>query len=125
MMMYKYLNTILQFFFVRISFIDADEKRFIYPVIPLSGYITKNIFPRKVDFPKTVNVILSFITALILVLLNILLERYMYIVWIYLIWCLWCIIYAMTNYIIFLLERKIEKQDKQIQKVDERNKLKK
>ena len=94
-------------------------------MIPLTGYITKNIFPRLVDFPKTINVILSFVTVFAIVILIFLLERHMWIFWIYLVWCLWATIYAMTNHVIFLLERKIEGKEKRIQKVDERNKIKK
>lgn len=125
MMMYRNLNLILQFLFIRITFIDADKKRIVYPVIPLTGYITKNIFPRLVDFPKIINVILSFATVFVIVALCVLLERYMWILWIYLTWCLWATIYAIANHVIFLLERKIEEKEKQIQKVDERNKIKK
>lgn len=125
MMMYRNLNLILQFLFIRITFIDADKKRIVYPVIPLTGYITKNIFPRLVDFPKIINVILSFATVFVIVALCVLLERYMWILWIYLTWCLWATIYAIANHVIFLLERKIEEKEKQIQEVDERNNLKK
>ncbi len=125
MMMYRSLNLVLQFLFIRITFIDADKKRIIYPVIPLTGYITKNIFPRLVDFPKTINVILSFATVFVLVVLIVLLGRYMYIIWAYLLWCLWATIYAMTNHVIFLLEGRIEEKEKQIHKVDERNQTKK
>ena len=125
MIIYRYLNLIIQFLFIRISYIDADRKVIIFPVMPLSGYITKNIFPRLVDYPKVINVILLFITALVLIILSILTDMYFMLKMYYVIYCLWCLVCLSINQILYLLENKIKEQDKQINKVDERNKREK
>ena len=121
----KYINMFIQFFFIRISYRDADNWNFIYPIVPLSGYITKNIFPRLVDYPKTINVVLSYSTILFIVVITLLVHRYFALFIYVIIYYSWMIVYVAINQILSVLENMSDRDDEQMHEVDERNKRKK